>query len=81
MPATRQEPAHQEQPDARPDAAEDAVGDISAVFPSRGSMQPTESSATGSRASTPRQSGEEMVGLGRENTTAVQQRLLDIAKD
>ena len=32
MPATRQEPAHQEQPSARPEAAEDAAGDISAVL-------------------------------------------------
>ena len=38
MPATRQEPAHQEQPSARPKAAENAAGDISAVFPSRGPM-------------------------------------------
>ena len=81
MPAIRQESAHQEQPSTRPEAAEDAAGDISAVFPSRWSMQPTESSATGPRASTPRQPGEEMVGLGQENTTAVQERLLDIAKD
>ena len=81
MPATRQEPARQEQPSTRPEAAENAAGDISAVFPTRGSMQPTES-ATEPRTSTPRQPGEEIImGPGQENTKAVQQRLLDIAKD
>ena len=81
MPATRQEPAHQEQPSARPEVAEDAAGDISAVFPLGGSMQSTESSATKPRASTARQPGKEIMGLRQENTTAVQQRLLDKAKD
>ena len=66
---------------AGPEAAEDAAGDVSAVFPSRGFVWPTESGATGPRASTPRQPGGEMVGLGQEGTTAVQQRLLDMARD
>ena len=81
MPATRREPARQERPSAGPEAAKDAAGDVSAVFPSRGSVRPTESGATGIRASTPRQPGEEMVGLGQEGTTAVQERLLDMARD
>ena len=81
MRATRREPARQERPNAGPEAAEDAAGDVSAVFPSRGFVRPTDSVATGPRTSTPRQPGEEMVGLGQEGTTAVQQRLLDMARD
>ena len=81
MPATRREPARQERPSAGPEAAEDAARDVSAIFPSRESVRPTEYGATGPRASTPRQQGEEMVGLGQEGTTAVQERLLDMAKD
>ena len=81
MPATRREHARQERPNAGPEAAEDAAGDVSAIFPSRESVRPTEYGATGPRASTPRQPGEEMVGLGQEGTTAVQERLLDMARD